>query len=332
MHRIKANYIPDPKKPFSLSHLLGVYKAAHPRDQPRLSELAEAYKDVFPSADDRDDAPDRVSPRDGIHVSPTTATRPQAPQADTVAPDPIPFEKTKAGTGTPGKQPTQTAGTQGPHRAGTQGAQGAQTTGRQGTQRAMEYGGHVSTAVRLSGAESGIGEWAVNEKGIDTKRRSSSDVQRLRHDVTGTTNSMPSSSTPGTQLPKEPSLKGKAQDPTSNRAATSKGKTSSTLPPKGTGALPGPLASTPSGSNSETRKVVPDHRTWLIKRIESDQRRLRTEHHDGADEAGARFREFAHAWNSIRPGGAHVKGDAGRQDGQSERRQAGRLGMLGWEL
>lgn len=349
--RIKANFTPDPKKPFSMARLHSAYKTAHPKDQLKLSELAEAYRDVFPDAEDRDlpattqaprdeissAATDEASPRGDRNVSPSTATRPKARQADTVAADPIPDEKGEAGPGTDRAWQKQ-EGALGAHTTGTPGTRGAptQSTSRPRTyepQRDMDDGGYISTAIRLSARDIEQVEQAVSGKATGKKRKSPSEAQQPSHANLGTATSTPSNDTSGTQAAREPSLADERKDRKLNHAALSGARPSSTaIPPRLTSTFNRSSTSTPSASNANPKRSAPDHRTWLIKRIDSHQRHLRNQQlsnkRDADAERGASFSEFKGAWLGLRPGGAFAR----KQGGEEKRRQIGRLGVLGWEL
>ena len=73
---------------------------------------------------------------------------------------------------------------------------------------------------------------------------------------------------------------------------------------------------------AEAKGALPSHRSWLVKRIKSDQRRLRHER-EGSDS----FPEFACAWRAIRPGGAFA-----REVKEQPEMQRAKLDVLGWQL
>ena len=278
----------------------------------RLSELAEAYKDVFPDpfGDDDDD-------EDTIHVSAgtqngspsanenvaSTFNRPRVPTADADDADP-----------TPSKAPTQPAASaltglkkRSPFQARSSGGErgGSQANSRNGTR------GEDATRALLPA-------YAAHDGRTRTSTATSMGVVRMGQSLHGP------SDLSGNHA--------RAMDQSERKTNTSSTHTKAAKCPMN----PPPPSTTASAAGKT--KAAPDHHAWFVKRLESDQRKLRNETPSSKKDGetgvpGPSFGEFAAAWRGSKPGGAFAKTSDQENGGEEMRQRHGtRLDVLGWEV
>lgn len=260
--------------------LLSAYKKAHPKDQPRLSDLAEAYRDVFPDEGESDKPgnQDRGSLRDE--------------QAGKNVPD---------------------------------------TTPRARTSLADEEGADATPSKALNedrtptnGTETSAGNLVVMSEAsapVET-------VTNSRKRSTEATDAIARGKPNGMRHERE-----HLEGPNSRRGLAAPSRAGEKMAPPATrpAKAPAPPAPTAPSAGSSASKSAPDHRAWLMKQIEREHRRLRSEggsRHVGGAETS--IKAFADAWAGLRPGGAFARKQR-RRDAENSRK-GGRMRVLGWEL
>lgn len=261
--------------------LLSAYKKVHPKDRPRLSDLAEAYRDVFP-----DDGEGGENEGQGIESL-------EGEQADKNVPD----TTTRA-------------------RASLADEEGAEATPSKILDRDQVPLNKESALARRPVDQTAVEGRAPRTATARITHRQ--DAEALVPLVFKRTNVTASA---GQRSDKKTELAIAGPSPAAGKMAPS-----ATLPAK----APARPALTAPLTGSTVATSAPDHRAWLMKQMERQQRRFRIE---GASRrvggAETSIKAFADAWRGVRSRGAFARKE--RKLGETERRE-GRLRVLAWEL
>lgn len=279
--------------------MYGLYKKAFPKDQVRLSELAEAYEAVFPASHAEEDS--------NRHNSAQSSNKPSqaanvVSTAESTRPSLADIDMSDA---TPTKAPTEPSAQR---RRELQQRSPAMSSlsGR------LTIEGQVSPQIQVANMSNPP---SIRAAGITKTQISPAGLRGAAKADPAETPS-PNVCTTAKQV---------RTDCTASEAAR--------MPIQAMQ----PAQASPAGSARPAvnkTKGLPDHHAWFIKCIERNQRRLREDlaaAERGAGKDGSEsIVEFAQAWREIRPGGAFARDDgAGR--GES-RRRGKRLDVLRWEL